>query len=83
MTVANVGARPILGVDSHKHTHHAVVLSATGVRMAGAQFPATGSGYRQLLEWARGSGDLKIAAVESTGTTAPNPEPTEFIRGRA
>jgi len=44
----------ILGVDTHKDSHVAAVITVLGVLVASAAFPATTAGYRQLLG-ARGS----------------------------
>ena len=42
----------ILGVDTHKDVHVAAVITALGASLAHQEFPATASGYRQLLAWA-------------------------------
>jgi transposase len=57
----------ILGVDTHKDTHVAAVITAVGVVVASQPFPATAAGYRQLLTWAAGFGVLRRAGVEGTG----------------
>ena len=57
----------ILGVDTHKDTQVAAVITAVGVLVASQPFPATAAGYRQLLSWARGFGLLRRAGVEGTG----------------
>jgi transposase len=57
----------ILGVDTHKDTHVASVITILGVLLATAAFPTTSAGYRQLLAWARGFGLLHRAGVEGTG----------------
>jgi transposase len=46
----------VLGVDTHRDAHVAAVLSVTGAVLATDEFPATASGYRDLLKWARKSG---------------------------
>lgn len=58
----------VLGVDTHKDAHVAVVLSFLGARLGGKTFPATAAGYRQLLDWARTFGPLRRAGVECTGS---------------
>jgi transposase len=75
MSQAPAGGQPeatceeiILGVDTHKHTHVAAVLSAVGSVLSGAAFPATAVGYQQLLDWARGFGIVGRAGVEATGS---------------
>jgi transposase len=58
----------ILGVDTHKYTHVASVITMLDVLVATAAFPTTAAGYRQLLAWARGFGLLHRAGVEGTGS---------------
>lgn len=55
------------GVDTHKDTHVAAVLNAVGVVLGTAEFPTTPAGYRRLLTWMRGFGDLTAVGVEGTG----------------
>lgn len=56
------------GVDTHLNTHHAAVIDAVGRRLDDAQFPATTSGYEQLLAWMRSHGALVRVGVEGTGS---------------
>ena len=58
----------VLGVDTHKDVHVAVVLSIVGVRLAAREFPTTRTGYRAMLTWARSFGPLHRAGVEGTGS---------------
>lgn len=58
----------ILGVDTHKHTHTAAVITCLGALRATASFPATAAGYRDLVGWARGFGTPRRAGVEGTGS---------------
>ncbi|MGC5022781.1 IS110 family transposase [Micromonospora sp. DT47] len=58
----------ILGVDTHKDSHVAAIITVLGVLVATATFPTTTTGYRQLLAWARGFGVLCRAGVEGTGS---------------
>lgn len=60
--------RVILGVDTHKDVHVAAVVNAMGVLLASRSFPTSGSGYEQLLSWARSFGSLSRAGVECTGS---------------
>ncbi len=55
------------GVDTHKDTHVAAVLNPVGVVLGTAEFPTTPAGYRRLLAWMRGFGDLTVIGVEGTG----------------
>ena len=58
----------VLGVDTHKETHAAAVVTALGALLAARTFPATAAGYRDLLRWARSLGPLQRAGVECTGS---------------
>lgn len=58
----------VLGVDTHKNTHTAAVLSEHGVLVSSSSFPTTAGGYARLLHWARGFGVLCRAGVEGTGS---------------
>jgi transposase len=58
----------VLGVDTHKDVHIAVVLSILGVRLAVREFPTTRTGYRAMFTWARSHGPLCRAGVEGAGS---------------
>lgn len=58
----------VLGIDTHKHTHVAVLLDGLGRRVGGLQFPATDGGAAELLTWSREHGDPRTAGVEGTGS---------------
>jgi transposase len=58
----------ILGIDTHKDVHAAVVISLLGVVLGRRSFPTTAGGYKSLLGWARGFGALRRAGVECTGS---------------
>jgi transposase len=60
--------RVILGVDTHKEVHVAAVINAMGTLLASQSFSTSGSGYEQLLVWARSFGSLSRAGVECTGS---------------
>lgn len=56
------------GIDTHKELHVAAVLDA-GERVLGtASFSTTRAGYRALLRWVRGFGDVRTVGVEGTGS---------------
>src|SRR5690349_15477611 len=58
----------VVGVDTHKHIHAAVAVSALGARL-GAMTVAVGEkGYRQLEAWARSLGPVHAFGVEGTGS---------------
>ncbi len=58
------------GVDTHGQTHHAAVLDHLGRQLEDREFPTTPSGYRSLLAWMAGHGQLERIGVEGTGTYA-------------
>ena len=45
----------VVGVDTHKDVHVAVVLDQLGRRLAVREFPATDAGNTQLTRWLAGS----------------------------
>jgi len=55
------------GVDTHGQTHHAGVIDQVGRQLADSEFPTTPAGYRALLAWLRGQGQLERVGVEGTG----------------
>ena len=59
------------GVDTHKDTHTAAVLDATGRLLGHRQFPTTPAGYGLLLAWLRSHGELNKVGIEGTGPTGP------------
>ena len=61
----------ILGVDTHKDTHVASVITMLGGPVATAAFPTTTAGYRQLLAWAGSFGMLHRAGWKAPAPTAP------------
>ncbi|MBE1604208.1 IS110 family transposase [Actinopolymorpha pittospori] len=58
----------VVGVDTHKNTHTAAVVTLLGALLATATFPATTAGYRELVAWTRGFGTLRRAGIEGTGS---------------
>jgi len=62
------GVTVVGGVDCHSRVHHAVALDETGRQLGDRAFPATGSGYADLLAWLRGFGTVTVVGVESTGS---------------
>jgi len=55
------------GVDTHGQTHHAALVDSIGRHLADKEFPTTAAGYRALLAWIRGAGELVAVGVEGTG----------------
>lgn len=58
----------MLGSDTHRDAHVAVVLRVTGAVLATDEFPANAAGYRYLLKWARELGVVRWAGVDGTGS---------------
>jgi transposase len=62
------GCRVLGGVDTYKDVHVAAVIDDVGRILAAAEFPATRHGYRRLLAWLRGFGELVAVGVEGCGS---------------
>ena len=58
----------VVGVDTHKDVHVAVVLDRLGRRLAVGEFPATDAGNCQLAGWLARLGPVSDAGVEGTGS---------------
>lgn len=58
----------VVGVDTHKDTHHAAVLGMNGALLGDAEFAATRAGYQALLDWAGSHGIIDRAGIELTGS---------------
>jgi transposase len=56
------------GVDTHLDVHVAAALDERGGLLGTQSFPATPTGYRQLLSWLRSFGRLQTVGVEGTGS---------------
>jgi transposase len=65
---ASAAPTVIGGVDTHKHTHYAAAVDDHGRLLGHREFPASDSGYRHLLTWVRGHGQVQAIGVESTGS---------------
>lgn len=59
--------RNVVGVDTHSAVHCAAVMDRNGALIATAEFQASSAGYRELLHWARGLGDVGAIGIEGTG----------------
>ncbi len=64
MSETAVPAEVIVGVDTHKHVHAAVAISALGARLDAKTVPVGGEGYRDLEAWARSLGPVRAFGVE-------------------
>jgi transposase len=58
----------VIGVDTHRDTHHAEIAHPSGAVIATCSVPDTSAGYAQLLHWARGHapGPRLAACIEGT-----------------
>ncbi len=58
----------IVGVDTHKDEHVAVVVDGLGGRLGEYYLSVTNSGYAELLAWAKTLGRVHAFGVEGTGS---------------
>lgn len=58
----------ILGIDTHKDVHVAVLLDRLGRHLATAAFATTDAANTQLVAWTRRYGQVTTAGVEGTGS---------------
>lgn len=58
----------VAGVDTHQRIHLAAILDLSGRLLGVREFPATGPGYQQLLDWVAGHGLIRAVGMESTGS---------------
>ena len=56
------------GVDTHADTHHVAVIMDTGLHLADREFPAAASGYRRVVDFLTGFGEVVTVGVEGTGS---------------
>jgi len=70
MAMTIVEAAPAItgGVDTHLDTHVAAALDSLGGLLGTASFEVTPAGYRALLDWLEGFGELRKVGVEGTGS---------------
>lgn len=66
--MTNTSQRVIGGVDTHKDTHHAAVITGAGQLLGDQQFPATNRGHHALLQWLESFGDLGAVGIEGTSS---------------
>ena len=70
----------IVGVDTHKDEHVAVVVDKLGVRIGQGNLPTTNMGYVGLERWASGLGKIDAFGVEGTGSYGAGL--ARFLRGQ-
>jgi hypothetical protein len=68
MTMTTMPCRITAGVDTHLDVHVAAALDENGGLLGVESFETTGGGYRQLLRWLHGFGDVELVGVEGTGS---------------
>lgn len=61
-------ARITGGVDTHLDVHVAAALDERGGLLGVESFDTTMDGYRRLLDWLAGFGDVELVGVEGTGS---------------
>jgi len=68
LTISCLQGEVILGVDTHRDTHAAVLVDPLGRVLAADVFATTRRGVRALIAWAQRRGVLRRAGVEGTGS---------------
>ena len=58
----------VIGVDTHKDVHVAVLLDRLGRYLATASFATTDAANRDLVTWTQRYGQVTTAGVEGTGS---------------
>lgn len=76
--MTNTSQHVIGGVDTHKDTHHAAVITVAGQLLGDQQFPATNRGHQALREWLASFGALDAVGIE--GTSSYGAELTQVFR---
>ena len=58
----------VVGIDTHRDTHHAEIATTTGAPIATLAFPNTSSGFTTLLDWItrHAPGARVVCAIEGT-----------------
>src|SRR3954468_12607351 len=67
-TISCLEAEVILGVDTHRDTHAAVLIDPLGRLLATETFATTRRGHRAMIAWAQLRGTVRRAGVEGTGS---------------
>jgi transposase len=68
LTISCLQGEVILGVDTHRDMHAAVLVDPLGRLLAADTFSTTRRGMRALIAWAQLRGTLRRAGVEGTGS---------------
>lgn len=56
------------GIDTHDNTHHAAIISDTGLLLGHRQFDTTAAGYEELVTWIGRHGDPISVGIEGTSS---------------
>ena len=70
----------VVGVDTHKDQHIAVVIDMLGARIGQRNLPTTNTGYAGLEHLASGLGEIEAFGVEGTGSYGVGL--ARFLRGQ-
>jgi transposase len=68
VTPTPTAQRIYCGIDTHADTHHAAIITDTGVLLEHRQFDTTADGYDDLTTWIRQHGDPISVGVEGTSS---------------
>ncbi len=70
MTIVENTVRPVVvgGVDTHGEFHVAAAVDANGGVLGVETFDAGTGGYRALVRWLAGFGDIDLVGIEGTGS---------------
>jgi hypothetical protein len=68
MAIMSMPERITGGVDTHLDVHVAAALDGVGGLLGVKVFPADAKGYRALLGWLQGFGEVVLVGVEGTGS---------------
>ena len=68
MTIVEAARGVTGGVDTHLDVHVAAALDPLGALLGSEPFATTPSGYKELLAWLEGFGDVAKVGVEGTGS---------------
>jgi hypothetical protein len=69
VTPTRASQRIYCGIDTHADTHHAAIITDTGILLAHRQFNTTTERYDDLVEWIRRHGDPISVDIEGTCST--------------
>ena len=68
MTMTTMPPRITAGVDTHLDVHVTAALDERGGLLGVESFPTTAAGYRRIVGWLRGFGQVELVGVEGTGS---------------